>query len=476
MSFDIRRMIQRQPLSDKVALICNERSYTYHDICTLTEKEAHYLYRTTEPGDTILIATGNVEDTIVAFFAAVMNYRVPVIVNPDLPDHKLQRIIEDCKPSLMYGYKEKRFFIQKYPENKSYWNAWDQYNSIPALILYTTGSTGEQKGVVCEELSMIHAINMINDYLHNIEADVIFNTLPIHHSYGLYQMLTIFAVGGTLVLESGFIFPIKVLQKIKEYGATAVPLVPTMVSSLLRLKPETLKEHLKSVKYITTAGANLPEKHLQQLTELGIDTIPMYGQTECVRISYRPIGSVDKAGSTGISIPGQFTFVVDENGNEAPLGVIGELLVYGPHIMSGYLNKPELSAEAFRDNGLYTGDMFYKDEDGYLYFAARKDDIIKIKGEKVSPIELETILNEMPEVETSIATLIPNEDGDHSIIFHVILKSGDRRDVMKYCRLNLERHLVPRDVIVWDQFPLVEGSNKIDRVKLKNIGFEHANS
>lgn len=470
---DIRSLLRLQPQLDKVAIICDERKYTYRDLYRLAENEYSYLYAMTEPGDTVLIATGNVVDTIIIYFAVVMNYRVPVIINPDLPDKKLQRIIENCKPSLMYGYKAKRFFFKTYPENKGHWKTWDQYNTIPTLILYTTGSTGEQKGVVCEDTSMRSAVNMINTYLPLTEADVIFNTLPLHHSYGLYQMFTIFAAGGTLVLEPGFVFPIKVLQKIKEYGATGVPLVPTMVSSLLRLKPETLKDHLSSVRYITTAGANLPEKHLQQLTEYGIDTIPMYGQTECVRITYRPIGSVDKLGSTGISIPGQFALIVNEYGNEVSPGTIGELVVYGPHIMSGYLNKPQLSAETFKNNGLYTGDMFYEDSDGYLYFAARKDDIIKIKGEKVSPIELETVLNEMPEVEASVATFIPNKDGDHSIIFHVILKSGNMRDVMKYCRLNLERHLMPRDIIIWDEFPLVEGSNKIDRVKLKEVGIEH---
>jgi len=116
--------------------------------------------------------------------------------------------------------------------------------------------------------------------------------------------------------------------------------------------------------------------------------------------------------------------------------------------------------------------MFYKDEDGHHYFVSRRDDLIKIKGEKVSPIEIEAIVNQMPNMEAAIATVVPDEMNGHAIVLHVIIDNASTRDIMFYCKKNLEKELMPKKIVFWDEFPLVEGSNKIDRVALKQHGLK----
>ena len=198
----------------------------------------------------------------------------------------------------------------------------------------------------------------------------------------------------------------------------------------------------------------------------------MYGLTECKRVSYLPPEDIErKSGSVGIAMPNEEVFIVDENGNELEAGKVGELVVRGSNVMQGYWNDPETTARVFRqgkyrgDTLLYSGDLFKKDEDGYLYFVSRKDDMIKTKGERVSPKEIEAILHGMDGISEVAVFGIPDHIFGQAIVACIRLKKGktiSEHELKKYCTQNLEPFMVPKHFEFMDDFPL-SASGKIDK-------------
>ena len=232
------------------------------------------------------------------------------------------------------------------------------------------------------------------------QDEVVLLCLPLSFDYGLYQLLLTVLVGGTLVLEKGFAFPGRVVQLLESEGVTGLPGVPTLFGVLLGLRGLEARE-LPALRYLSNTGAALSVTTIAGLRE----TFPkariysMYGLTECKRVSYLPPHLIDvKPASVGIAIPGTEVWVEDADGNECAPGEVGELMVRGPHVMQGYWNDAEATAKRLRpgrwpwERELMTGDLFKRDAEGHLYFVGRKDDMIKSRGEKVAPREVEEVL------------------------------------------------------------------------------------
>ena len=268
-----------------------------------------------------------------------------------------------------------------------------------AALIYTSGSTGNPKGVMLTHLNMVSAATSITTYLENREDDVILSVLPLSFDYGLYQSLMAFKIGGTLVLERSFTYPHAVLETLIREKVTGFPLVPTMAAILLQM--DLSKYEFSSLRYVTNTAAALPVEHIKKLRGLfpHVTLFSMYGLTECKRVSYLPPDQLDiRPNSVGKGMPNEEVFVVDGDGRQVDAGVVGELVVRGANLMKGYWNLPEETANKLRPGPvpgelmLYTGDLFRTDAEGYLYFVGRKDDIIKCRGEKVSPKEVENVL------------------------------------------------------------------------------------
>lgn len=442
-------------------------TFTYNELWKRSIKNfANRIDYTAREGDRILIMSKQHDDSIVMFLSALYNNCIPVMVNPNISQTKLDYIIDDCKPAFIYrSFNNNTVFKE---------NSGTKIDKKCDFILYTSGSLGEQKGVCCTHEGMMAAITEINKYLEHTSKDRILCHLPLYHSYGLYQALCMFAVGGTIVFEKNSALPTELLKRIMDEQITGFPTTPTTVSMLLRF--ELIEHIMGSLRYITTAGANFPEHYKRELeSKVTCAIIPMYGATECVRITYRP-GKDNHGNSTGILLPGMKAMLVDENEMiiKTP-GEIGELWVSGDNVMNGYLNKPIQEANTFRTDmwgtrWYCTGDMFYVDMDGFYYFCSRKDDLIKVKGEKVSPIEVEAEISKMEGIEQVIITTAPNSTVGNFLVAHVILDGTQplkKNDIMKFCKHNLEPHLMPKTVEIWKKYPLVEGSNKIDRNYLK---------
>ena len=340
-----------------------------------------------------------------------------------------------------------------------------------AAVMYTSGSTGRPKGVMLTHLNVASAAASIIQYLTNTADDVILNVLPMSHGYGLYQALTAVKVGATLVIERSFAYPHAVLSALEREKATGFALVPTIVSTMTKI--DLHKYDLSSLRYITSAAAALPVERIRRLRVLlpHVSLFSMYGLTECQRVSFLSPDEIDaRPNSVGKGMPNEEVYIADEQGRPVGPGVVGELVVRGAHVMHGYWNLPEETARRLRPGPLphqrllFTGDLFRMDEEGYLYFVARSDDIIKTGGEKVCPREVEDVLYRLEAVEEAAVVGVPDETLGQVVKAIVALKAGaslTAAHVRRHCTRHLEPWMVPSVVDFIAALPHT-ASGKID--------------
>lgn len=324
---------------------------------------------------------------------------------------------------------------------------------------------------------MVFAARAIAEYLENSATDVIFCSLSLSFTYGLYQLLTAMLVGATLVLERNFAFPATALEIIEHERVTGFPGVPTMFA-LLRNFGGLAHYDLGSLRYITNAAAPLALDHIHTLRAIFPQAkfYSMYGQTECKRACYLPPEELDRRpGSVGIPLPGTETYIVDEADRRVPPGITGELVLRGAHLMRGYWGQPAETAKRLRPGPtpgeavLYTGDLFRADEEGFLYFVSRQDDIIKSRDRKVSPNEIENALHDLPGVREVAAVGVSDELLGEAIKVFIVPEDGaclDERDVRTFCAQHLEDFMRPKYVEFRAELPK-SGNGKTVRKDLR---------
>ncbi|MFY9459734.1 MAG: AMP-binding protein [Aquabacterium commune] len=348
-----------------------------------------------------------------------------------------------------------------------------------AAIIYTSGSTGDPKGVMLSHLNMVSACTSVSTYLGLRADDTVLCALPLAFDYGLYQLLMCARVGATLVLERSFTFPVKVLEVMVRERVTVFPGVPTMFAMLMNL--QTLPSFdLGCLRMITNTAAALSEAHIQRLRALfpQATLFSMYGLTECKRVTYLPPEQLDiRPTSVGRGMPNEEVWLVDEADQRLPHGSTGELVVRGSNVMLGYWDKPEATAQRLRPGPviggqtgapvLHTGDLFRTDSEGYLYFVARKDDIIKSRGEKVSPKEVENALYAIEGVFEAAVIGVPDDLLGQAVKAFVVCQPGvtlTEREVIRQCLSRLESFMAPKHVEFVDALP------KTDTGKIKKTG------
>jgi long-chain acyl-CoA synthetase len=346
-----------------------------------------------------------------------------------------------------------------------------------AALIYTSGSTGVPKGVMLSHANILSAAASITTYLDNTESDIILDVLPLSFDYGLYQVLMAFKIGGTIVLERGFTYPHAVLETLAREHVTGFPIVPTMLAMLLQ--HDLTRYDCSTLRYITSTGAALPPRHLLELRRLmpRVRIYSMYGLTECKRVSYLPPEQLEtRPDSIGRGMPNEEVFLVDDSGRRIPSG-IGELVVRGSNVMIGYWERPDETDAVLRlepsggDRVLYTGDVFRMDEDGFLYFVGRKDDIIKTTGQKVSPKEVENVLCALDGIGEAAVFGTPHDILGEAVTAVVTLRPGaglNETDVLRHCAMHLEDFMVPRTVTFVSALPKND-NGKIAKSELKAV-------
>lgn len=345
-----------------------------------------------------------------------------------------------------------------------------------AAIIYTSGTTGTPKGVTVTHRNMAFTVSSVAGYLQMRGDDRVVSVLPLSFDYGLYQLLLCTAVGATLLLEPGVRYPGRLVQLLLEQRVTGLPGVPSLFGMLSAL-PGFVKRSLPHLRFLTSTGAVLPVETIHTLRTAfpRARLYSMYGLTECKRVSYLPPEEIDRRpGSVGIPIPGTQAWIEDESGARLGAGQVGQLMVRGPHVMQGYWNDPAETRKRLRpgtwpwERTLMTGDLFRCDEEGFLYYVGRRDDMIKTRGEKVYPREIEDVLVTAPGVLEAAVVGVADALLGEAIHAHVAPRPGTALDVhelRRFCSERLEAHLVPSRIVVHGRLPKTV-NGKIDRAGL----------
>lgn len=488
---------------DKIALVAGGRRLTYREFNELSDRLATALAAGgIRRGDRVLVFMNNCWEAAVSLFAIAKAGAVTVPVNPSTKADKLAYMIENCeaagllvqgklmpiveearaleRPSLFIAATAFRDIVLA--DNVAAFEAClDQPpGRIPdggidvdlALLIYTSGSTGRPKGVMMTHRNVEAAASSITTYLDNTADDIILNVLPLAFDYGLYQLIMAVKLGATLILEVSFAFPQAIFDTIRAERVTGFPLVPTMAAMILQMR-DLKPDFLPSLRYITNTAAALPPAHITRLRELfpNATLYSMYGLTECKRCTYLPPAELDRRpGSVGIAIPSTEAFVFDEKGQPVPPGVVGELVIRGPHVMQGYWRNEEATNRMLRpgphpwEKLLYTGDLFKTDEDGFLYFVGRQDDIIKTRGEKVAPKEVEAVLHGHPGIAEAVVVGVADPVLGQSVSALVVRSDAtlSERDIIRHCSAHLEDFMIPRSIEFRDELPKTE-TGKVSR-------------
>ncbi len=348
-----------------------------------------------------------------------------------------------------------------------------------AAILYTSGSTGNPKGVVLSHRNMVAGANSVASYLENTPEDRLLAVLPLSFDAGLSQLTTAFSVGASAVLMD-YLLPRDVLKALARYRVTGLAAVPPLWNQLKDLPwPE---EAVAGLRYITNTGGAMPVATTRTLRKALPNTqvFLMYGLTEAFRSTYLPPGEVDaRPESIGRAIPNAEILVVAEDGRECAAGEPGELVHRGALVSMGYWNDPEKTAERFKpcptrpgeiptpELAVFSGDQVVRDEDGYLYFISRKDEMIKTSGYRVSPTEVEEVAHAAGGSTQVAAVGLPHGALGQAILLLLTPGADGAAEalverVLAHCRAELPNFMVPLQVIARDTLPQNQ-NGKIDR-------------
>jgi len=490
---------------DKVGLICDGHRLTYAEMEAQANRLAHALTaHGLERGGRVALYLPNSVELVISIFAALKAGGVFVVVNHSTKYQKLAYVLNNCQASALVASGRRADWAVRLAKDVpslkatvlaprspvksqgflSFEAIQEDYSSERPLktnidrdlacLIYTSGSTGDPKGVMSDHSNVAFAASSVIEYLENREDDVVINVLPLSFDYGLYQLLMVLKFGGTLVLEKGFNYPAAILKRMEEEQVTGFPGVPTIFAVLLQM--DLNPYDLSSLRYLTNTAAALPPSHITQLREKfpQATLYSMYGLTETKRTLYLPPDQLDRRpGSVGVAIPGTEVWIEDEEGRRLGPGQVGELVVRGRHVMRGYWGNPEATAARYRPGPIpgervcYTGDLFRMDEEGFMYFVSRKDDIIKSRGEKVAPKEVENVLYGLKGVREAAVIGVPDPILGQAIKAFVVTDGAglSEADVLAHCRANLEDFMMPRYVEFCQELPKTS-SGKIKKTSL----------
>jgi long-chain acyl-CoA synthetase len=495
--------------ANKIALICENRRLTYAEIDAMSNRLANaFRENGVQDGDRILLYLLNGSEIVVSIFAALKANAVFSVVDYANTADSLRYIAADCAAAALVTYDHQaetaarlleddpslRFAVlvgqggaPMAPNLLGFAAVQGDYPPDPppqrvidsdlAYLIYTSGTTGKPKGVMVTHRSSLFTITSGIEHLGLREDDIHTSPLPLSFSPGMNQLLQTFRIGGTLILERSFAYPAMTLKRMATEGATGFAGVPTILALLLQI--DLSRYDLSRLRYMSSIGAALAPSIIQQIRQRlpHVALFNTYGMAEAsYSLGLDPAQIDQRPASVGKPFPGTQAWIVDENGQRLGSDLIGELVMRGGHVRSGYWNDPAATAQRFRPGPLpgelvcFTGDMFRMDTEGYLYFVGRSDEIIKSGAKKVAPKEIENALYGLPGVLEAAAIGVPDPLLGQVIKAFVVLDERGRasltvHDLLRHCRQTLEEFKAPRQIEIRDSLPKTP-SGKIKKTDL----------
>lgn len=327
-----------------------------------------------------------------------------------------------------------------------------------AVILYTSGTTGEPKGAELTHANLTANADVVRRDLFDLGPDdVVLGALPLFHSFGQVCCLNAPVAAGAAVSLVERFDAAAVLATIAGHRVTVVPGVPTMFVALLG-RPDLAAHDLSAVRVCMSGGAALPLEVLRGVEQaFGVAVLEGYGLSETSpAASFNHPGRVRKAGSVGTPIRGVEMRVVDESGAEIPQGETGEIVIRGHNVMKGYWRRPRETAAAIRDGWFHTGDLGRVDEDGYFFVVDRKKDLIIRGGYNVYPREVEEVLYEHPAVAEAAVVGVPHPGLGEEVAAAVVLRPGataTAEELRDHVKAQVAPYKYPRIVWITDALP-----------------------
>lgn len=469
---------------DKSMVLGAAEHVSYSEVYSHALKLAHYLIQRIGKNKKVLLISSNSVFYIKAYFAILKSGNIVIPVNPEIEGKNLDYIVEKAKPEMVFmGNRYLRFFpsiqyeiinepkldeIIRNSLNGHNFNTAKTGDFQIATILFTSGSTGEPKGVMLSHKNLISNTESIISYLHLTEKDIIHVVLPFYYCYGLSLLHTHVRVGGSLVMTNSFVFLANVISDLKSFKCTGFAGVPSHFQILLRKSKDFKKTEFPHLRYVTQAGGKLHNLFIEEFTSAfpSVQFYVMYGQTEATaRLSYLPPDMLKyKLGSIGKGIPGVELAVVSPEGSKVETGEIGEIVAKGDNIMLGYFDDPELTQSTIGDSWLHTGDLGRFDQDGFFYVTGRKKDIIKVGGNRLSSKEIEEVVLEIPYVVDCTISAIQDELWGESIKAEIIVNNKEDitpEFIREYCSKKLTYYKVPQVIDIKTDMKLSSSGKKI---------------
>ncbi len=496
---------------DKIAYHFLNQSNTYAELNAAVSKFADGLQKLgVKKGDHVALILGNTPHFIIGMYGALRLGATVIPVNPIYTPDEIAFILNngDVKTVITLDVlvplaekmnpvlpKVEHFVICPtgqvngdmdlealtiYPKMKSFSDilSWgDLYYQGPilddedvAVILYTSGTTGKPKGAMLTHRNLYSNANDVAEYLKINSDDRVITTLPMFHVFCLTVVLNApLMAGGTLLIAPKF-SPKDIFAIAKNHEATVFAGVPTMYNFLYQYE-ESNPEDLKTLRLCISGGASMPVALLTSFEQkFNVLVSEGYGLSEASPVTcFNPLDRPRKPGSIGTNILNVENKIVNELGEEVPVGQVGELIVKGPNVMKGYYKLPEETAATIKDDWLYTGDLAQMDEEGYFYIVDRKKDMVIVGGYNVYPREVEEVLYSHPEVVEAAVLGVPDPNLGEAVQAFVVKKSASlsEQELLAYCSMHLAKYKLPTVIEFIDELPK-NTTGKILRRALKD--------
>jgi long-chain acyl-CoA synthetase len=449
------------------------RQFTYAEFSRAVDATARLLVsHGIGKGDVVSLLMANSAEYIIAYFACWKLGALAGPVNSLLKEHETAFVMNNSEAKAALVHSEFRQRIEtirhELPRLKSVITFDDQAeatrgvaesttrlslsNSDDAIIIYTSGTTGKPKGCLLTHGNIIANARQISEWLHFTPEDRLLSIMPLFHmnAVSVTTMSALYA-GGSTVISPKFSAS-QFWKVISDYQITSFGSVATMLSMLLNTYPNGVPQGLKTdqLRFAMCGSAPVPAEVMKKFEEtFNCPVIEGYGLSESTcRSTFNPPDDRRRAGSCGLPIGNEMK-VVDDNDNEVPQGELGEIVLRGGNILKGYFKNPEATEKAFRGGWFHTGDVGYRDQDGFFYIVDRKSDMIIRGGENIYPREIDEVLYQHPAVAAAATIGVPDQLYGEEVAAFVVLKHGMKlteAELIEYCQLELADYKCPKSI------------------------------